>query len=49
MEAAVISIELYELLIDRNELYKEPNEGIESLEKGKVYSEKEVCEELEKV
>lgn len=48
-DLAVMSIELYELLVDRYELYKELEKGIDSLEKGKKYSEEEVFEELENI
>lgn len=46
---AVMSIELYELLTDKYMLYKELEKGINSLEKGEKYSEKEVYEELDKI
>ena len=48
-DLAVMSIELYELLVDRYELYKELEKGIDSLEKGKKYPEEEVFEELENI
>jgi prevent-host-death family protein len=48
-DLAVMSIELYELLIDKYELYKELEKGINSLEKGEVYSADEVYDELEKI
>lgn len=48
-DLAVMSIELYELLVDRYELYKELEKGIDSLEKGRKYSEDEVFEELENI
>ncbi len=44
-----MSIELYELLTDRYSLYKELEKGINSLEKGEKYSEKEVYKELDKI
>ena len=44
-----MSIELYELLTDKNILYKELEKGISSLEKGEKFSEKEVYEELDKI
>ena len=48
-DLAVMSIELYELLTDKNILYKELEKGISSLEKGEKFSEKEVYEELDKI
>ena len=48
-DLAVMSIELYELLTDRYMLYKELEKGINSLENGEKYSEKEVNEELDKI
>ena len=48
-DLAVMSIELYELLTDKNILYKELEKGISSLEKGENFSEKEVYEELDKI
>lgn len=48
-DLAVMSIELYELLVDRYELYKELEKGIDSLEKGEKYSSEEVYDELDKI
>lgn len=48
-DLAVMSIELYELLVERYELYKELEKGIDSLEKGEKYSAKEVYDELDKI
>ena len=48
-DLAVMSIELYELLIDKYMLYKELERGIDSLEKGKRYSEEEVYRDLENI
>lgn len=48
-DLAVMSIELYELLTDKYTLYKELGKGINSLEKGEKYSDKEVYEELDKI
>ena len=48
-DLAVMSIELYEFLTDKYELYKELEKGINSLEKGEKYSSKEVLEELDKI
>ncbi len=44
-----MSIELYELLIDKFNLYKELENGIKSLENDKKSSSKEVFEELDKI
>ncbi len=48
-DLAVMSIELYELLTDRYELYKELTKGIKSLEKNEVFSADNVYNELEKI
>jgi prevent-host-death family protein len=48
-DLAVMSIELYELLTDKYMLYKELEKGINSLEKGEKYSDKEVYDELDKI
>lgn len=48
-DLAIMSIEVYEYLTDRYELYKELEKGIKSLEKGRKYSSDEVYEELEKI
>lgn len=48
-DLAIMSIELYELLTDKNVLYKELEKGINSLDKGNVISEEELYEELDKI
>lgn len=48
-DLAIMSIELYELLTDKNVLYKELEKGINSLDKGDVISEEELYEELDKI
>ena len=48
-DLAVMSIELYELLTDRYTLYKELEKGINSLDRGKKFSEEELYEELDKI
>ncbi len=48
-DLAVMSIELYELLAGRYELYSELKKGVDSIEKGNVFSEEEVYDELEKI
>ena len=48
-DLAVMSIELYEFLTDKYELYKELEKGIKSLENGDVYTSDEVYDELEKI
>lgn len=48
-DLAIMSIELYELLIDKYELYKELEKGIDSIKNGKVYSAEEVFEEIKKI
>lgn len=48
-DLAVMSIELYEHLVDKYELYKELEKGIKSIENGDLYSEDEVYKELEKI
>ncbi|MBR2705280.1 MAG: type II toxin-antitoxin system Phd/YefM family antitoxin [Clostridia bacterium] len=48
-DLAVMSIELYELLAGRYELYRELKKGVDSIENGNVFSEEEVYEELEKI
>ena len=48
-DLAVMTIELYELLTERYELYKELEKGIKSLENEDVYSSDEVYEEIEKI
>ena len=48
-DLAVMSIELYELLTDRYELYRELEKGIKSLENGDIYSSEAVYDELEEI
>lgn len=48
-DLAVMSIELYELLIDKYELYQELEKGLNSIKNKEVYSAEEVFEELEKI
>lgn len=48
-DLAVMSIELYELLIDKYELYKELEKGINSIKNGEIVSADEVFEEIEKI
>ena len=48
-DLAVMSIELYELLAGRYELYSELKKGVDSIEKGNVFSEEDVYDELEKI
>ncbi len=48
-DLAVMSIELYEFLIDRYELYKELEKGMKSIKNGEVFSEDEVFEEIDKL
>ena len=48
-DLAVMSIELCEFLMDRYELYKELDRGIKSLENERVYSDKEVFNEIDKL
>ena len=44
-----MSIELYEFLTDKYELYEELEKGIKSIENGEIYSAEEVFEEIEKI
>ena len=46
---AIMSIELYEFLTDKYELYEELEKGIKSIERGEVYSEEEVFDQIEKI
>ncbi len=46
-DLAVMSIELQKLLVDRYELYKKLEKGVDSLEKGEKYSSEEVYDELD--
>lgn len=48
-DLAIMSIELYEYLTDKYELYEELEKGIKSIEKGDVYSAEEVFEEIEQL
>lgn len=48
-DLAIMSIELYELLTDKYELYRELEKGIDSINKGEVYSAEEVFEEVDKI
>jgi len=48
-DLAIMSIELYEYLTDKFELYKELEKGINSIEKGESFSSDEVYDELERI
>lgn len=48
-DLAIMSIELYEFLTDKYELYKELEKGVTSINNGEVYSEEEVFDEIEKI
>ena len=48
-DLAVMSIELYEMLVERYELYKELEKGINSLDNGETYSSEEVYNEIDKI
>lgn len=48
-DLAIMSIELYEYLTDKFELYNELEKGINSLEKGESFSSDEVYDELDKI
>ena len=48
-DLAVMSIELYELLTKKSDLYTELEKGISSLKKGKIYSAEEVFNEVDKI
>jgi len=48
-DLAIMSIELYEFLINKYELYKELEKGIESIKKGETFSSKDVFEEIDKI
>ena len=39
---------MYELLVDKYELYEKLEKGVESIKKGETYSAKEVFEEIDK-
>ncbi|MDR1839357.1 MAG: hypothetical protein LBQ93_07250 [Treponema sp.] len=42
-----MSIETYEEIVGRNELYKLIQEGIDDIENGKILTEKEVLKNME--
>ena len=44
-----MSIELFEILTEQYELYKELEKGINSIKNGEVYSAEEVFDEIEKI
>ena len=48
-DLAIMSIESYEYLTDKFELYKELEKGINSIEKGESFSSDEVYDELERI
>ena len=48
-DIAIMSIELYEILTDKYELYKELERGIESIKKEKTYSAEDVFKEIEDI
>jgi len=48
-DLAIMSIELYEFLMDKYDLYSKLEKGIKSIQKGDVYSEEEVFDEIEKI
>lgn len=48
-DLAIMSIELYEYLTDKFELYKEIEKGINSIENGESFSSDEVYDELDKI
>ncbi len=48
-DLAVMSIELYEFLTDKYELYEELEKGVKSIQNGEVYSAEEVFDEIEKI
>ena len=48
-DLAIMSIELYEFLTERYELYKELEKGIESLDKGEIFSSDDVYRELDNI
>ena len=48
-DLAIMSIELYEFLTDKHELYEELKKGIDSIENGEVYSAEEVFKEIEQL
>ena len=48
-DLAVMSIESYELLADKEELYRELEKGVKSIREGKVFTAEEVHKALEKI
>lgn len=48
-DLAIMSIEAYEKLIDRFELYRELEKGLEDIKEGRTRSAKEVFEEIDKI
>ena len=44
-----MSIELFEILTEQYELYKELEKGINSIKNGEVYSAEEVFDKIEKI
>lgn len=48
-DLAIMSIELFESLVDKYNLYRELERGIESIEKGEVYSAEEVFKEIDNI
>lgn len=46
-DLAIMSIEAYEKLIDKFELYKELEKGLEDIKEGRTRSAKEVFEEID--
>lgn len=48
-DLAVMSIELFEILTEQYELYKELEKGINSIKNGEVYSVEDVFDEIEKI
>lgn len=48
-DLAIMSIELYEYLTQEFELYRELEKGINSVQKGEVYSAEDVFEEVNKI
>ena len=48
-DLAIMSIEAYEKLIDRFELYMELEKGLESIRNGETFSEEEVWDEINKI
>ena len=44
-----MSIELFESLIDKYNLYRELEKGLESIEKGEIYSSEQVFKEIDDI